>query len=300
MGFTHLISSFLDFFDGNETTEKDTDLDSELAEQTEFLQGLAELETLEKEVANYTEPEQTVSDKAFCDACGAPLSLVNGCCAYCGTRYGASAAASLPASTLERELLVRQKASEVYDLYEEYALSKQSISNSTASGDILSDLLSTLLGTDTEEAADLIRMSETDLVKGAANAQPAACLWRPCLLCRTTGLSAAPADADKNQKSPLTVLSYCKGAFLMGLQDTANSFHKDRGIKSHPKNTPQGRHPISPKDRAPDDRHQKRRQAIQRMEVLHLHDGQARHGNEKTADNRDFYHHHVRDEASQQ
>lgn len=24
MGFTHLISSFLDFFDGNETTEKDT------------------------------------------------------------------------------------------------------------------------------------------------------------------------------------------------------------------------------------------------------------------------------------
>lgn len=111
---------------------------------------------------------------------------------------------------------------------------------------------------------------------------------------------AAPADADKNQKSPLTVLSYCKGAFLMGLQDTANSFHKDRGIKSHPKNTPQRHHPISPKDRAPDDRHQKRRQAIQRMEVLHLHDGQARHGNEKTADNRDFYHHHVRDEASQQ
>ncbi|MBR1812917.1 MAG: hypothetical protein IJ773_03760 [Lachnospiraceae bacterium] len=169
MGFTHLISSFLDFFDGNETTAKDTDLDSDLAEQTDFLQGLAELETLEKEVANYTEPEQTVSDKAFCDACGAPLSLINGCCAYCGTRYGASAASSLPASSLERELLVRQKASEVYDLYEEYALSKQNSSDNSTSGGILSDLLSTLLGADTEDAADLIRMSETDLVKGAAH-----------------------------------------------------------------------------------------------------------------------------------
>ncbi len=91
-----------------------------LAEQDKIRAAIDELQNLEIAFENAkNNPQATEANRVTkCSVCGAPIEKGEQSCPYCGEPYPAGAVtADIPASEMERDNMLLQKASEIYDMY---------------------------------------------------------------------------------------------------------------------------------------------------------------------------------------
>ncbi len=91
-----------------------------LAEQDKIRAAIDELQNLEIAFENAKNNPQAaeVNRITKCFVCGAPIEKGEQSCPYCGEPYPAGAVtADIPASEMERDNMLLQKASEIYDMY---------------------------------------------------------------------------------------------------------------------------------------------------------------------------------------